>query len=146
MDCKEIVIQPQLEPSMSNNKSYSKFRSLIDLTRISEWWLISFGFILFAFVPYIYRTNNGMKLEYIIELFTTPPLYLSIIIVFSAQIFLFASNNYFDRHVDALDKKKRLRNPMCTGKVTTLEAWALLISTVIISLVISLLFNFLTLL
>jgi 4-hydroxybenzoate polyprenyltransferase len=129
---------------MRNKTIHNKLKSLFDFTRISEWWLISFGFIIFAFVPYIYRTNNGMTLRYIFELFTTPPLYLAIIIVFSAQIFLFASNDYFDRHVDALDKKKRLRNPVCTGKVTALEVWILLIATAVISLVVSLLFNTLT--
>jgi 4-hydroxybenzoate polyprenyltransferase len=59
-------------------------------------------------------------------------------------MFLFASNNYYDRHVDALDQTKSLRNPICTGKVTTREVMILLIGTVIISLTLSLLFNFLT--
>ena len=130
---------------MENKSKTSKVKSLlIDMTRISEWWLITFGFILFAFVPYTYRLHNGMTLEYLFEMFTTPPLYLSIIIVFSAQMFLFASNNYYDRHVDALDERKRKRNPICTGKVTTVEVWALLLSTVVISLAVSLVFNFLT--
>ena len=122
-----------------------KIKSLLfDMTRISEWWFMSFGFILFAFIPYIYRLHNGMKLIYLFELFTTPPLYLTIIIVFSAQMFLFASNNYYDRHVDALDQKKRLRNPICTGKVTTWEVLALLIATTAISLIVSLFFNLMT--
>jgi 4-hydroxybenzoate polyprenyltransferase len=121
-----------------------KVKSLLfDLTRISEWWLISFGFILFAFVPYIYRLHNGMKLAYLYELFFTSPLYLTIIIVFAAQMFLFAANDYYDRHVDALDPKKRKRNPICDGRVSSNEAIALLVATAAISLIVSLIFNFL---
>jgi 4-hydroxybenzoate polyprenyltransferase len=134
----------RLKNTKRKNSGVIKLKSLLfDLTRISEWWLISFGFILFAFVPYIYRLHNGMRLEYIIELFTTAPLYLTIIIVFSAQMFLFAGNDYYDRHVDALDKKKRKRNPICAGKVTPIEAIILLVATAAIALIVSLIFNFL---
>jgi 4-hydroxybenzoate polyprenyltransferase len=66
--------------------------------------------------------------------------------VFSAQIFLFASNNYFDRHVDNLDKIKRVRNPICSGKVTKTEVWLLLISTAALALFFSFLYNLQTIL
>ncbi len=120
----------------------NKTKSLLfNLTRIREWWLISLGFVFFAYIPYIYRLNDGMTLRYLVPLFTTPPFYLSLIIVFSAQMFLFASNDYYDRHVDVLDKKKRKRNPICNGNVTAKEVWVLLICTAAIALAVSLYIN-----
>ena len=68
---------------MIEQRVNEKFRGLINLTRIKEWWLISFSFIIFAYVPHIYRLYDTMRLEYIINLFTSPPVYLTIIIVFS---------------------------------------------------------------
>ena len=131
---------------MQKTTRHDKLLNLIKLTRISEWWLISFSFILFAFIPYIYRLNFDMKLEYIVTLFSTPPLYIMIVIVFSAQTFLFASNNYFDRHVDNLDEIKRDRNPICSGKVSRSEIWLLLVVTAGLSIFFAFLYNVQTLL
>ena len=130
---------------MIKKNVYEKIRGLLNLTRIKEWWLISFSFIIFAYVPHIYRIHDNMRLEYIIALFLSPPIYLTTIIVFSAQIFLFAGNDYFDRHVDALDREKRNRNPVCSGKVNKNEVWILLGVSAIISLLVSILYNFQTL-
>jgi 4-hydroxybenzoate polyprenyltransferase len=126
---------------MNQPSKLDKPQNIIKMTRISEWWLISLSFILFALIPNMYRVNYDWKLEYLITLLSTPPLYLMIIIVFSAQIFLFASNNYFDRHVDKLDDIKRARNPVCSGKVTNAEVWLLLISTAALALIFSFLYN-----
>ncbi|MDY6965209.1 MAG: UbiA family prenyltransferase [Halobacteriota archaeon] len=128
---------------MRSAELVNKCKSVIyDLSRIEEWWLLSFGLILFAFIPNIYRINNDtLTTGDLIALFTTPPLYLALIVVFSAQIFLFASNNYFDRHVDSLDELKCQRNPVCTGEVTSKEVWTLLVATAIIPLVVSWFFN-----
>ncbi len=128
---------------MKVNDQTTKFKSVLcDLSRIGEWWLLSLGLIFFAFIPHIYRIDNRITIENLTDLFTSSPLYLALIVVFAAQIFLFASNDYFDRHIDALDEKKSLRNPICNGRVTTKEVWALLIATAIISLVVSLFFSF----
>lgn len=128
---------------MKSNTQTNKLKSvLFDLSRIGEWWLLSLGLIFFAFIPYIHRINNGITIENLTDLFTSSPSYLALIVVFAAQIFLFASNDYFDKHIDALDEKKRLRNPICNGRVTTKEVWALLIATAVISLVVSLFFSF----
>ncbi|MDY6865985.1 MAG: UbiA family prenyltransferase [Halobacteriota archaeon] len=135
-----------MEHSMNYSDSASKIKSILyDLSRIEEWWLLSFGLILFAFIPNIYRLNNDVITSAdLISLFTSPLLYLSIIVVFCAQIFLFASNNYFDRHVDSLDELKCKRNPVCTGDVKSGEVFILLFVTGIVSLFISFLFNFMT--
>jgi len=127
---------------MKVNDQTTKFKSVLcDLSRIGEWWLLSLGLIFFAFIPHIYRIANRITIENLTDLFTSSPLYLALIVVFAAQIFLFASNDYFDRRIDALDEKKSLRNPICNGRVNTKEVWALLIATAIISLVVSLFFN-----
>jgi len=120
----------------------NKFKSILfDLSRIEEWWLLSLGLIFFAFIPHIYRVNNTIAIEHLIDLFTSSNLYLALIVVFAAQIFLFASNDYYDKHVDALDEKKSRRNPICNGRVTSKEVQVLLIATAIISLVASLFFS-----
>jgi len=127
---------------MKDNAQTNKFKSILfDLSRIGEWWLLSLGLIFFAFIPYIYRINSSITIEILMDLFTSSPLYLAIIVVFTAQIFLFASNDYFDKHVDALDEKKSRRNPICNGQVTSKGVQVLLISTAIISLVFSLFFS-----
>jgi len=137
------VIFRRVKHLMKDNTKTTKFKSVLyDLSRIGEWWLLSLGLIFFAFIPHIYRINNSIALENLTDLFTSSPLYLALIVVFATQIFLFASNDYFDRHIDTLDEKKRLRNPICTGRVTTKEVWMLLIATAIISLVASLFFSF----
>ena len=130
-------------------KRESKLRSVVyDLSRMNEWWLLSVGMILFAFVPNIYAAGNSIGHEYyltgatIIDFFMAPDLYLAIIIVFCAQIFLFASNDYFDRDVDALDPKKKKRNPVCDGRITVKGVRALLVATAIIPLIASLYFYF----
>jgi len=128
---------------MKGNTQTNKFKGVLcDLSRIGEWWLLSLGLIFFAFIPHIFRINNSITLENLTDLFTSSPLYLALIVVFAAQIFLFASNDYFDRHIDALDEKKRLRNPICNGRFSAKEVWALLIATAVISLVASLFFSF----
>ncbi|MDY6959521.1 MAG: UbiA family prenyltransferase [Halobacteriota archaeon] len=131
---------------MNYSDAVNKLKSTVyDLSRIEEWWLLSFGLILFAFIPNIYRLNNDViTMADIIELFTTPPLYLSLIVVFTAQIFLFASNDYHDRHVDSLDELKRKRNPVCNGDVRPVDVFILLFVTGAASLFVSLLFNFMT--
>ncbi len=130
-------------------KDISKFRSVAyDLSRMNEWWLLSMGMIFFAFIPNIYAAGNSIGNEYyltmdtIIDFLMAPDLYLAIIIVFCVQIFLFASNDYFDRDVDALDPKKKKRNPVCDGRVTIKGVRALLIATAIIPLLASLYFYF----
>ena len=136
------VIFRRVRYLMKVNDQTTKFKSVLcDLSRIGEWWLLSLGLIFFAFIPHIYRIDNRITIENLTDLFTSSPLYLALIVVFAAQIFLFASNDYFDRHIDALDEKKSLRNPICNGKVNTKEVWALLIATAIISLVVSLFFS-----
>ncbi len=131
---------------MKNSDSENRLKSILyDLSRIEEWWLLSLGLIIFAFIPNVYRINNDViTTGNMIELVSTPPLYLALIVVFCAQIFLFASNNYFDRHVDSLDEQKSQRNPVCTEKVTSKEVWILLFSTAMISLIVSWFFNPLT--
>ena len=130
---------------MNDNTKTTKFKSVLcDLSRMGEWWLLSLGLIFFAFIPHIFRINNSITLENLTDLFASSPLYLALIVVFAAQIFLFASNDYFDKHIDALDEKKNLRNPICNGRVTTKEVGALLIATAIISLVVSLFFSLIT--
>lgn len=136
------VIFRRVRYLMKVNDQTTKFKSVLcDLSRIGEWWLLSLGLIFFAFIPHIYRIDNRITIENLTDLFTSSPLYLALIVVFAAQIFLFASNDYFDRHIDALDEKKSLRNPICNGRVNTKEVWALLIATAIISLVVSLFFS-----
>lgn len=137
------IIFRQVKYLMKGNTQTTKFKSVLcDLSRIREWWLLSLGLIFFAFIPHIHRINHRITIENLTDLFTSSPLYLALIVVFAAQIFLFASNDYFDKHIDALDKKKRLRNPICNGRVTTKEVQVLLIATAIISLVVSLFFSF----
>lgn len=114
---------------------------LFDLSRIGEWWLLSIGLMLFAFIPNIYKINNTITIENIKGLFISPDLYLALIVVFSIQIFLFASNDYFDRNIDCLDEKKKCRNPMCTGKVSSKQVYLLLFITASITIIASLFFN-----
>nr|QOV09147.1 UbiA family prenyltransferase [uncultured Thermoplasmata archaeon] len=117
---------------------------IYDLSRINEWWLISAGFVLFAFLPYTFMHHGRvLDIEMFRILFTDPAVYIALLIVFSAQIFLFASNDYFDRDVDALDPGKRVRNPVCDGRVTLAGVRALLIVTAIIPLIASLYFGLL---
>jgi 4-hydroxybenzoate polyprenyltransferase len=120
---------------MKNKKNGLK-HIVYDLSRINEWWLLSIGMVLFGFIP------NAKVLDFyphnlykILDLMKSPTIYIAFMIVFSAQIFLFASNDYFDRHVDALDPKKRRRNPVCDGRVTLPGVRALLIVSGIIPLV-----------
>lgn len=119
------------------------FKDIVyDLSRINEWWLLSFGFVLFGYIPNTYAHNDyTLNLDMMVNLFTTPPIYIALLIVFCAQIFLFASNDYFDRNVDALDPKKRVRNPVCDGRVTLPGVRALLLVTGIIPLVASIYFG-----
>jgi 4-hydroxybenzoate polyprenyltransferase len=113
-----------------------------DLSRINEWWLLSMGLVLFAYIPNTYAHNDyQLDLDMMLNLFTSPPIYIALLIVFSAQIFLFASNDYFDRNVDALDPKKKMRNPVCDGRVTLPGVRALLIVSGIIPLAASLYFG-----
>ena len=120
-------------------KSKSVF---IELSRINEWAIISISLTLFVFLPNMYVSNAGIVTpEIVFEVFTSLNLYIALIIVFMAQIFLFASNDYYDRNVDALDEGKRQRNPVCAGRVTEKEVKGLLIVTAIIPLVLSLYFN-----
>ncbi len=125
-------------------KQESKIRSVVyDLSRMNEWWLLSMGMILFAFVPNIYVANGYyLDIGMIIEFLMAPDLYLAIVIVFGVQIFLFASNDYFDREVDALDPKKKKRNPVCDGRITVKGVRVLLIVTAIVPLLASLYFYF----
>ena len=115
---------------------------LCNLSRIGEWWLLSLGLIFFAFIPNLYKINNTITLENLLELFSTPALYLAVVVVFSAQIFLFASNDYFDRHIDALDEKKKQRNLACSGNVTSKQIYLLLFATATLAVAGSLYFNF----
>ncbi len=121
----------------------SKSKSvLIELSRINEWAIISISLTLFVFLPNMYVTNEGtITSEIILELFTSAGLYIALAIVFTAQIFLFASNDYYDRHVDALDEGKRQRNPVCAGRVTEKQVKGLLIVTAIVPVALSLYFN-----
>lgn len=122
---------------MSNGKNGLK-SVIFDLSRIAEWWLISLGLILFAFVPYTYLQNDSrISLSILSGLLTTPPLYIAIITVFTSQIFLFAGNDYYDRHVDALDPKKKTRNPVCNGSVSEGGVRALLVVSGVLPLVAS---------
>ncbi|MBU4071754.1 MAG: UbiA family prenyltransferase [Candidatus Thermoplasmatota archaeon] len=123
---------------MSANKK-NKFKHVVyDLSRINEWWLLSLGMVLFAFVPYKYVLSDRI-INYALftSLLTEPSLYIALIVVFSAQIFLFASNDYFDRHVDALDTHKKKRNPVCSGAVTLPGVRVLLIVSGILPLIAS---------
>lgn len=136
------VIFRRVKYLMKANDQTTRFKSVLcDLSRLREWWLLSLGLIFFAFIPHVYRINNRITIENLTDLFTSSPLYLALIVVFAAQTFLFASNDYFDRHIDVLDEKKSLRNPICNERVTTKEVWTLLIATAIISLVVSLFFS-----
>ncbi len=118
-------------------KPVSKFKSVVyDLSRMNEWWLLSVGMILFAFIPNLYVANGyTLNLDMLIEFFMKPDFYIALAVVFGAQIFLFASNDYFDRDVDALDPGKKKRNPVCDGRVTVKGVQALLVGTLIITLV-----------
>ena len=120
-------------------KSKSVF---IELSRINEWAIISISLTLFVFLPNMYVSNAGVITpDIVFKLFTSLDLYIALTIVFMAQIFLFASNDYYDRHVDALDEGKKQRNPVCAGRVTEKQVMGLLIVTAIIPLVLSLHFN-----
>jgi 4-hydroxybenzoate polyprenyltransferase len=125
------------------NKHVKSFKNIVyDLSRINEWWLLSVGMILFAFVPNFYVANNHhMDVEDVIGLLTSIDFLLAVLIVYSAQIFLFASNDYFDRDVDALDPHKRKRNPVCNGDVTLKGVRALLIVSGVIPFIASLYFG-----
>lgn len=125
-------------------KKVSVIRSVVyDLSRMNEWWLLSMGMILFAFIPNIYVANGYyLDMGMIIDFLMAPDLYLAIVIVFGVQIFLFSSNDYFDRDVDALDPKKKKRNPVCDGRITIKGVRALLVATAIIPLLASLYFYF----
>jgi 4-hydroxybenzoate polyprenyltransferase len=126
---------------MKNKKNGLK-DIVYDLSRINEWWLLSFGLVLFAYIPNTYAHNNyQLNPGMMVDLFTSPPIYIALLIVFSAQIFLFASNDYFDRDVDALDPKKKMRNPVCDGRVTLPGVRALLIVSGIIPLVAAIYFG-----
>ena len=122
------------------NKSKSV---LIELSRINEWAIISFTLTMFAFLPYSFM-NNGFSdpAKAISDVFLSVDLYIALVVVFMAQIFLFASNDYFDRHVDALDEGKRQRNPVCAGRVTEMQVKGLLAATFFISLGASAFFGF----
>jgi 4-hydroxybenzoate polyprenyltransferase len=112
------------------------------LSRINEWWLLSLGMMLFAFIPNRYVANGRiLDMGLFQEIFITPHFYLALIVVFSAQIFLFASNDYYDRHVDALDPYKRKRNPVCSGDVTMGGVRALLIVSGILPFIASIFFG-----
>ncbi len=129
---------------MREKKPRNRARILLyDLSRVKEWWMIAFSLVFFAFVPNIYRIHEVMTMDYILQMLSTPPIYVALIVVFTAQIFLFASNDYFDRQIDALDMKKRHRNPVCNGSVTPQAVRGLLVMTGIIPLALSLYFNFL---
>jgi 4-hydroxybenzoate polyprenyltransferase len=111
---------------------------IIDLSRIGEWWLLVVGLVLFAFIPNIYRSNNDtITIANMVDLVFSPILYFVLVVVFSAQIFLSASNDYFDRNIDTLDYKKRIRNPVCNGKVTEREVKILLGATALTTLLFS---------
>ncbi len=113
-----------------------------DLSRINEWWVLSVGLVLFAYVPFHYGHSGGdFSPKFFDSLLGLPDLYLALLVVFSAQIFLFASNDYFDRHVDALDPKKKARNPVSNGTVTLPGVRVLLLITGIIPLAASLYFG-----
>lgn len=117
---------------------------LVELSRINEWAIISLSLALFAFLPHAFKVNEYSKpAESIIMVFTTPELYIALVVIFMAQIFLFSSNDYYDRHVDALDDKKKLRNPVCAGRVTEKQVKGLLFATAAISLVGSMYFGIL---
>jgi len=122
----------------------SKVKSVVyDLSRMNEWWLLSIGMILFAFIPNIYVANGYyLDMGILMDFLTSFDLYIALIVVFGAQIFLFASNDYFDRDVDALDPKKKRRNPVCDGRVTIKGVRALLVATTILPLAGSLYFYF----
>ncbi len=128
LDCWTVIIMAE--------KQVSKFKSVVyDLSRMNEWWLLSIGMILFAFIPNIYVANGYyLDLDILIDFFMSPDIYIALIVVFGIQIFLFASNDYFDRDVDALDPGKKKRNPVCDGRVTVGGVKALLVATIIIPL------------
>ena len=113
-----------------------------DLSRINEWWLLSVGLVLFAYVPNQFaKSGDEFSQEFFEAILGQPPIYLALLIVFSAQVFLFASNDYFDRNVDALDPKKKARNPVSNGTVTLPGVRAMLIVTGIIPLAVSVYFG-----
>ena len=98
-----MVIASQIGLMNTHVKSFKNI--VYDLSRINEWWLLSLGFILFAFVPNFYVANNHhMNIEDVIGLLTSIDFLLAVVIVYSAQIFLFASNDYFDRDVDEIGR------------------------------------------
>ncbi|MCK4717529.1 MAG: UbiA prenyltransferase family protein [Thermoplasmata archaeon] len=120
------------------SKRVNSFKSVFhDFPRIDEWWLLSIGMILFAFIPYSVWVNDTLVWDGLCRLLDFIPLYPIIIVVFAAQWLLFAANDYFDRHVDALDKKKRLRNPVSDGRVTPRVALMSLAISVWLALVFS---------
>jgi len=114
---------------------------LYDLTRIGEWYVLSIAFVFFGFVPYLARYHDDFDLEIAWNLFTTPPLYIVLAIVFCAQMFLFASNDYFDKDVDAMDPQKKQRNPVSAGRVSYSEVMVLLTLTALIPMVLSVYFG-----
>ncbi len=128
---------------MRTSKKKNRLKVLLfDLSRIKEWWILSLTFVFFGFIPHIYRINDDtITLGHIMDLFTSPPLYIALIVVFTAQIFLFASNDYFDSEIDALDRKKRRRNPVCNGNTTPKAVKILLAITAIIPLLGAFYFN-----
>ncbi len=133
---------------MRTSKKKNRLKVLLfDLSRIKEWWILSITFVFFGFIPHIYRINDDtITLGHIMDLFTSPPLYIALIVVFTAQIFLFASNDYFDRDIDALDRKKRRRNPACNGSTTPKAVKILLAVTAITPLLGAFYFNIQTVL
>jgi 4-hydroxybenzoate polyprenyltransferase len=128
------------------NGSPGRYESVfIRLTRIREWWVLSLGMILFAFLPYVYRINDTLTMKQFVAIFTTPPLYLAIAVVFTAQMFLFAGNDYYDRHVDALCPKKKKRNHVSNGRVRPWEVKLLLALTTLGALAFSFAFGWMAL-
>ncbi len=128
-------------------KKSGKIKSVVyDLSRMNEWWLLSIGMALFAFIPNLYVANGYyLDLDILLDFLSKPDLYIALTIIFGAQIFLFASNDYFDRHVDALDPKKKIRNPVCDGRVTVKGVQVLLVATLVITVAGSMFFGFWTL-
>jgi len=133
---------------MSPKRKVNSLNALLnDLSRIKEWWILTFSFVFFAYIPNLYRVNGDViTFDLIMEMLTSPSIYIALIVVFMAQIFLFASNDYFDRNIDALDKNKRMRNPVCNGSVTPKAVKVLLVITGIIPMVGAFYFNFQTVL
>jgi len=130
---------------MSEAKRMGWLKPVLELSRIGEWWLIATGLILFAFIPNIYRANgDAIAFSDVWRLGATPPLYVSLVVVFCAQVFLFAANDYHDRHVDAMDEVKGKRNPVSAGRVSENSAVSLLVVSLMGALVASAYFGLLT--